>query len=80
MSMNSDGGPAFPHRNEWEDGRLTTTDHPGMSLRDWFAARAPEPPMSWWGNGSKDCAGYALWAFQYADAMLAERAKLSVPA
>lgn len=44
----------------------------GMTLRDWFATHAPEPPPTWWG-GSKSCAGYAVWAFQYADAMLAER-------
>jgi hypothetical protein len=48
---------------------------PGMTLRDWFASRAPEPPATWWGGGAKDCAGYALWGFQYADAMLAEREK-----
>lgn len=47
----------------------------GMTLRDWFAGQAPEPPATWWHGGTKDCAGYALWGFQYADAMLAERAK-----
>ena len=48
---------------------------PPMTLRDWFASRAPEPPSSWWGGSAKDCAGYALWNFQYADAMLSERSK-----
>jgi len=46
-----------------------------MTLRDWFASRAPEPPATWWGGNAKDCAGYALWSFQFADAMLAEREK-----
>lgn len=45
----------------------------GMELRDWFASVAPEPPALWWGNGAADCAGYALWAYQYADAMMAAR-------
>lgn len=47
----------------------------GMTLRDWFASQAPEPPETWWGGGRIDGAGYALWAYQYADAMLAERSK-----
>lgn len=37
MSYN-DGGPAFP-TNSWG----TSQGSSGMSLRDWFAAHAPEP-------------------------------------
>jgi len=68
-----DGGPAFP--NVCMNDPCHPSSETGMSLRDWFASRAPEPPPTWWGGGAKDCAGYALWNFQYADAMLAERAK-----
>lgn len=61
--------PAFPERNRFGDAV------PGMSLRDWFATHAPEPPETWWGGGRIDGAGYALWAYQYADAMLEAREK-----
>lgn len=47
----------------------------GMTLRDWFATHAPEPPTIWWGNGPVDCTGLALWNYQYADAMLRQRDK-----
>lgn len=58
------------------DGRFGAYEAaPGMSLRDWFATHAPEPPARWWGGGSTNCAGFALWNYQYADAMLSEREK-----
>lgn len=51
--------------------------HDGMSLRDYFASRAPAPP-EWW--MSEDCensprvaAAIARWNYFYADAMLLER-------
>ena len=45
-----------------------------MKLRDYFAARAPEPPDWWWGNsGNKTCSLDAGWNWAYADAMLAFR-------
>lgn len=48
----------------------------GMTLRDWFASHAPEPPATWWGAGKwPDCAGYAMWNYQYADAMMRQREK-----
>lgn len=47
--------------------------HYGMSLRDYFASRAPIPPHSWWGNNPPTCAGFALWNYLYADAMLEQR-------
>lgn len=34
-----DGGPAFPFEYELGEG-LGRTNHPGMSLRDWFAGQA----------------------------------------
>ena len=47
----------------------------GITKREWFAAHAPEPPMTWWGSSGRTCAGYAMWNYQYADAMLAGNAE-----
>jgi len=68
-----DGGPAFPVRiSSPEDGRLATD---GMSIRDYFAAAAL---VHWYTHG--DDTNYqagkaAAWAYQLADAMIAEREK-----
>ena len=62
-----DGGPAFPQGPDWG------TQHPvpeGMSLRDYFAAKAMTFFVTQ--NNPKDCARYS---YEFADAMLAERAK-----
>lgn len=69
--------PAFPQGNEWMDaeGNMRLIHEGGMTLRDYFACRAPEPPMSWWGGTTPDCAGYAMWNYQYADTMLVKREK-----
>lgn len=64
---------AFPMTGDGFDD--TSYIQYGMTLRDYFATHAPEPPPRWWGGGSVDCAGYAKWNYQYADAMLAERQK-----
>lgn len=65
----TDGGAAFPaHWNGMQPPQV------GMSLRDWFAGMAlhasinameVKPPAQW----------AALYAYEYADAMLAEREK-----
>lgn len=72
-----DGGPAFPWHS---DGMLDhEPPHPGMTLRDYFAAKAmqgllsatchpdvnPEDPL--------DCELTAKYSFRIADAMLAAR-------
>jgi len=52
------------------------------SLRDQIAMRAPAMP-AWWTNGYMartgsnviDAQALATWAYEYADAMVAERAK-----
>ena len=79
-----DGGAAFPSSNDvtLPDGS-GTHGHSGMSLRDYFAAKAPIIPDSfikddpWTGNGHLQCldeAGkQAYWAYRYADAMLSAR-------
>lgn len=69
----SDNPQAFPCLDSSSGGLLMRD--PGMTLRDYFASYAPEPPTRWWGGGMVDCAGYAKWNYQYADAMLAERRK-----
>jgi hypothetical protein len=74
-----DGGPAFPSRvtdggvffNE-DTGRneRTTSDEPGMSLRDYFAANAIQGLVNLAGC---DLNAEAALAYRYADAMLAAR-------
>jgi len=71
MSKINDGGPAYPHTAA--EGHADYRS--GMSLRDYLAARAPQPPSTWWGCGPVTCDGYAKWAYQYADAMLSARTK-----
>ena len=71
MTEINDGGPAFP---------LSTAkvDRQGMSLRDYFAAHAPTPPLEFWQGvavtAGKDLPmladGLARWSWEYADAML----------
>ena len=63
MSLPTDeGGPAFPAE---EYGCL------GMTLRDYFAAKAMQEAMSWDGSLPESA---AVVAYQYADAMLKARA------
>lgn len=65
MSTAPNGGPAFPWSGLGDDG---------MSLRDYFAAHAPEPPQAWRG-GDRAVSDCIAWRYYYADAMLRERAK-----
>ena len=60
------GGPAFPATNH-HGHKLE-----GMTLRDYFAAHAPEPPESWRG-GDKKLHDIIYWRWWYADAMLKAR-------
>jgi hypothetical protein len=79
MSTDKSGGPAFPSTNrEWDVQNYTwvlaeTTK--GMSLRDYFAAKAMQGFAACgavWVNGIE---GMAKDAYKWADAMLKERAK-----
>ena len=69
------GGPAFPWREE--DGEGGYNQHEGMSLRDWFASQAlvgitsSETRVKMSANDGE----VARAAYDYADAMLAARAK-----
>jgi hypothetical protein len=75
MTARDDGGPAFPIQGSYD----TDYEHNGMSLRDWFAGQAlagilgggfadtiPHDDI----NGGRDAAAFA---YQYADAVIAER-------
>lgn len=70
MSGPKDGGPAFPV--------VAPTDFQfvevGMSLRDWFAGQALVGFIAC-PHGEGAASDFAEWSYQYADAMLAERAK-----
>jgi len=75
----NDGGTAFP-----VVGVPNACDCPGMSLRDYFAAHAPQPPTGWTGTAPMlerlsradgQIAALMEWRWFYADAMLAEREK-----
>jgi hypothetical protein len=86
--MKNDGGPAFPIK-KWtelvldESGQIEATiktkNHPGMSLRDWFAGMAMQGLLTGlnWQPGrvvhSED--ELASDAYGFADAMLVEREK-----
>jgi hypothetical protein len=72
MSTFDDGGPAFPQAMNG-DKQPVAIDFPsmgGMSLRDYFAAKAMTFFVTQ--NNPKDCARYS---YEFADAMLAARAK-----
>lgn len=65
-----DGGPAFPH-----DDRAQYCEREGMSLRDYFAAKAMQAYLSSSAaprQYSQDV--YARTAYEMADAMLKARA------
>lgn len=80
MSNKDSGGPAFPCALGWietdmNSGAQTSVDvrdvcH-GMSLRDYFAARALAPAFP--GMSTRDVQYAAEAAYELADAMLAAR-------
>ena len=64
------GGPAFPELNTEASYRES-----GMTLRDYFAAKALAGLLVDWGNTEHSADLVAATAYAIADAMLAERAK-----
>ena len=75
----NDGGPAYPQISELGDIAATSA---GMSLRDWFAGQALASIANHTGllpaarkQGLGVCVVAAVAAYEYADAMLAEREK-----
>lgn len=72
-----DGGPAFPQPGDkFEDGdRVARSwDQPGMKLRDYFAGQALAGLLACPRTSGEDTA-FAKDAYEYADAMIAERSK-----
>lgn len=85
MSKENNGGPAFPTDNEKQTGP-NTWHHSGMSLRDYFAAKAMQALIAQ--NSAEICeltpegrlirpSSVAIppLAYKYADAMLEAREK-----
>ena len=68
---NNTGGPAFP-RNILDHGHgVTTTHESGMTLRDYFAAKAI---IAYHSDGKfSDSEDVANWCYRLADAMLEAR-------
>lgn len=78
------GGPAFPAPINPGHKRQDDSHMNGMTLRDYFAAKALDGFMNWalgqphfkdYDTAAKAAAGYAKSAYLIAEAMLAERAK-----
>jgi len=67
------GGPAFPVVGQWYGDKLGGQLTHGMTLRDYFAAKAMQSLLL----GTKTASGnlIAKDAYKMADAMLAERNK-----
>ena len=83
--MTKNGGPAFPFSALSPEGPNVYKDNEGMSLRDYFAAKAlqaivestgqtPVGTKVPWSDGNTNHAQWsASAAYAYADAMLAAR-------
>jgi hypothetical protein len=75
MSTPDDGGPAFPYRERADDALV----EPGLTLRDYFAGQALAGMLAnpKWPNcdrlpdAEEKCAAH--WAYDQADAMIAEK-------
>ena len=68
MTTHNDGGPAFPHEFKYGDGTVQRAI--GMTLRDYFAARAMQVFLA---NTETTCEIDARSAYKVADAMLKAR-------
>jgi hypothetical protein len=70
MSNTNTGGPAFPSH-----GSMGEVTHEGMTLRDYFAAKAMQTYMinEVWNPDTYK--GAAITAYRVADAMLAARSQ-----
>ncbi len=63
----NNGGPAFPHTTQW-DGITPAINYHGISMRDYFAAKAINE-VGWYNNINQS----AIMAYEIADAMLKAR-------
>jgi hypothetical protein len=76
------GGPAFPVAEQYDErgGTYTQYGSEGMTLRDYFAAKAMQamlsnPTMRSTDNSISDAEAFANASYIMADGLLAERAK-----
>jgi hypothetical protein len=72
--MKDTGGPAFPE-HEWNNDVQRYLVNGGMTLRDYFAAKALQGILSGRNGLSLECDKWAIAAYELADAMLAERSE-----
>ena len=69
--MSNTGGPAFPQPDMVDDGALIAQGSTGMTLRDYFAAKAI---IAYHSDGEfSDSEDVANWCYRLADAMLEAR-------
>lgn len=82
MSTIKDGGPAFPRAGAQVDvtrAGIFDRGDIGMTLRDYFAAKAMQGELAsqtnkeFYDDSDADAEGLANWAYEMADAMLAAR-------
>ena len=74
--MNNTGGPAFPevnYKQPVDGGAHMMTIHSGMTLRDYFAAKAMQGMLAENGGGAAHNIDLAKFAYWIADAMLEAR-------
>ena len=75
MSNTNTGGPAFPHTVEYKGADCNgVVPHGGMTLRDYFAAKAMQGLIAGdWPTAKSEQNQLALLAYSLADAMLKAR-------
>jgi hypothetical protein len=72
MNNTNTGGPAFPHTVEYKGSECGgVVPHGGMTLRDYFAAKAMQSICNVWPRITPEST--AKTAYEFADAMLRER-------
>ena len=76
MSNTNTGGPAFPHTVEYKGADCGgVVPHGGMTLRDYFAARAMQGVLASLQEGDDFNERGCKWCYEMADAMLKARAQ-----
>jgi hypothetical protein len=72
MTVKNDSGPAFPANVPAGD---CWRHVPGMTLRDYFAAKAIQGTLANSAYHDDSTPALAKWAYELADALIAERSK-----